>query len=71
LGNIGAEKPGVVIMMGPFDDMNHPHVKNDMTKVVLDIDQELYLQFVDFFAEMISGKVYELYKKERCCIRSL
>jgi DNA polymerase alpha subunit B len=61
LANVRMQRPDVVILTGPFVDMNHPQVKNGMTKVVLDNGQELYLPFDAFFAMMISAKLEDLY----------
>lgn len=59
-----ADKPDVVILMGPFVDMNHKAVRSGQTTLQFQDGEESLVSFETFFANKIAGLLEDLFSSE-------
>ena len=58
------DKPDVVILLGPFVDMNHKALRSGQTTLKFQDGEEVLVPFEAFFASKVSGLLEDLFTQQ-------
>lgn len=66
MGSVKVEKPDVVVMTGPFVDMNHPAVQSGEATLEFEGGDETIVPYEAFFANKVANLLEELFVDDDC-----